>query len=138
MSTSTTSPTRFRLLGLALVAALVVALQAPASAGRSVNPVQLADAGWDCIEGPPFNPTIHCSPPGMLERIVAHTAVSGLWLTFDTDTVDATFLGSERVIRADRYNGQPCPTDPPSLTYSHMLERTGLDYYVCHTFDSPW
>jgi hypothetical protein len=40
--------------------------------------------------------------------------------------------------RGDLYHGQPCPTDPPSYEYSWLYTRFGWDYYICHTFDSPW
>lgn len=141
---TTSASTGRRALPAALVIALllVLAVAGPARAERSLNPAQLTRAGWDCFNGPAdFNPNVHCSPPGQLARIVSHEAVAGFFLTFDTVDLadeDATFLGTERLIRADRYNGQPCPTDPPSLTYSNLLDRLGLDYYICHVFDSPW
>lgn len=131
-----------RRTGLALVAVLaMLAVQVPASARSGVSPAQLTAAGWDCIPGPPFNPNVHCAPPGQLERIVDHEAVAGFFMAFATTDVaatDAEYLGTERLIRADRYNGQPCPTDPPSYEYSHMVDRLRLDYYICHVFDSPW
>ena len=42
------------------------------------------------------------------------------------------------MIRGDLFNGQPCPTDPPSFEYSWLVPRFGWDYFICHTFDSPW
>ena len=132
---------RFMLLA---VVGLVLAFSArvdPAAA-RGVNPVQLTTTGWDCFLPPPqFNPKIHCAPPGQLERIVSGEAVSGMFLAFDTDDIDAedaALLGSERLIRADKFRGQPCPTDPPSYEYSSLFPRFGWNYYICHTFDSPW
>jgi hypothetical protein len=50
----------------------------------------------------------------------------------------APLLGTERLIRADLFHGQPCPTDPPTFEWSWLFPRFGWDYYICHTFDSPW
>ena len=58
--------------------------------------------------------------------------------TDDLGATEAPLLGTERMIRADVFAGQPCPTDPPSLGYSWLYPRFGWDYYICHTFDSPW
>ena len=68
-------------------------------------------------------------------------AVSAMFVVFDTDDVNsenASFVGTERLIRGDHFHGQPCPTDPPSYQYSWLFPRFGWDYYICHTFDSPW
>ena len=68
-------------------------------------------------------------------------ARTATFLVFDTDDVTAEtapFVGTERLIRGDLYHGQPCPTDPPSYEYSWLFDRFQWDYYICHTFDSPW
>jgi hypothetical protein len=131
-----------RLFTLLALASLLLALAGPpAAAARGPSPASLAAAGWDCLLPPPFNPNVHCSPPGLLEGVISGEAESGMWFAFATDdlsSTDAPFLGAERVIRADLYNGQPCPTDPPSYEYSWLFPRFGWDYYICHTFDSPW
>lgn len=120
------------------------------------SPAQLQRAGWDCLNPEPFfqdNPKVHCFPPGQLEAIGAGTAVSAMLKAFDTPDVnaeEAPFLGTERMLRADHFNNQPCPTDPPgapsgearknSVAYewSYLGPRFGWDYYICHSFDSPW
>ena len=56
----------------------------------------------------------------------------------DLDATSAPLLGTERLIRSDVFHGQPCPSDPPSYQYSSLFPRFGWDYYICHTFDSPW
>lgn len=132
-----------RLLFLSVVVALLApaALFPTAAVAQGVNPARLAAAGWDCILPPPFNPNVHCAPPGSLEAILSADAEMVVWLAFATDDLgatDAPLLGSERMIRADLFNGQPCPTDPPSFEYSWLFPRFGWDYYICHTFDSPW
>jgi hypothetical protein len=126
---------------LALVALLGLLAVPAASAWKGLSPASLTAAGWDCILPPPFNPNVHCSPPGVLEAVASGEAPAGFWFAFATQDVTSTeaeFLGTERVIRADLYRGQPCPTDPPSFEYSSLLERFGWDYYICHSFDSPW
>ena len=122
--------------------ALMVSLPAGSVAAQGVNPAQLAAAGWDCILPPiEFNPNVHCAKPGSLAGILSADAEVVVWLAFattDLGATDARLLGTERMIRADLFHGQPCPTDPPSFEYSWLVPRFGWDYYICHTFDSPW
>jgi hypothetical protein len=111
-----------------------------------VSPAKLREAGWDCFlpeppADPDFNRNVHCSPPGQLEGIFSGTAETGMFLAFSTEdpsAESAPLLGTERLIRADKFHGQPCPTDAPSYEYSHLGPLFGLDYYICHSFDSPW
>ena len=131
---------RLVMIGALLVVVSVAVASAQAKDGGN-SPAQLARAGWSCFLPPPFNPKVHCAPPGQLERVVAGTAAAATFLVFDTDDVTAestSFIGTERLIRGDLYHGQPCPTDPPSHEYSWLYPRFGWDYYICHTFDSPW
>jgi hypothetical protein len=135
----------------ALVAATACAVVASAQAD-GVNPAQLAQAGWSCFLPPAFNPNVHCAPPGQLEAIEAGTARAGMFIAFATDDVNATsapLLGTERLIRGDLFHDQPCPTDPPGgppgaatspplYQWSWLFPRFGWNYYICHTFDSPW
>jgi hypothetical protein len=141
------------LIVVALAAVVATSAAATASAG-GVNPWQLQQAGWSCVNPAaafPANPNVHCFPPGQLEGVLAGTAASALLLTFATSDVsaqEATLLGTERMIRADLFHGQPCPTDPPGLPgaetsppryeWSYLGPRFGWDYYICHMFDSPW
>ena len=126
---------------LTLVAGLAMANAGSAEAG-GVGPADLDRAGWTCFQPPvEFNPYIHCAPPGQLERIVSGEARSGMFITFETTDLDAEqapILGTERMIRGDLYRGQPCPTDPPTYEYGWLYPRFQWDYYICHTFDSPW
>jgi hypothetical protein len=127
---------------VSLLLALVASLPATGAAAGRVSPAQLTAAGWDCILPPPeFNPNVHCAKPGSLEGILSAEAEMVVWLAFatsDLESTSAALLGSERMIRADLFHGQPCPTDPPSYEYSWLMPRFGWDYYICHTFDSPW
>jgi hypothetical protein len=132
---------KVRLLIVVGAILLSATLAAPASAG-GISPAQLTKAGWDCILPPPeFNANVHCAAPGTLAGILSGEARVVMVLAFATDDLNATeaeLLGSERMFRSDVYSGQPCPTDPPSLEYSWLFPRFGWDYYICHTFDSPW
>jgi hypothetical protein len=131
---------RYRIAALFALVALL-AVPAASSAG-GLSPAQLAKAGWTCILPPPdFNPNVHCLPANQLAGVISGEAEVVISLAFATDELgdtDADLLGTERMIRADIFAGQPCPTDPPSLGYSWLFPRFGWDYYICHTFDSPW
>lgn len=135
------------LLGMILAASVLAGPVAATGSGHATHanglgPARLAAAGWDCFLPPlDFNPNVHCAPPGQLERIVSGEARSAMFVAFattDLEAAHAAFLGTERLLRADLYRGQPCPTDPPSNAYSSLFPRFGWDYVICHTFDSPW
>jgi|SRR6188474_3270404 hypothetical protein len=124
-----------------LVAVVIAAVAATAAQAQGSSPAQLTRAGWSCFLPPPFNPKVHCAPPKQLQGVISGRAVSAMFVVFDTDDVNsenASFVGTERLIRGDHFHGQPCPTDPPSYQYSWLFPRFGWDYYICHTFDSPW
>jgi hypothetical protein len=132
---------RRRLL-IAMLLGLLAALPVSTVSAQGVSPAQLDQAGWDCFLPPlEFNPNVHCAPPGQLEGVISGEAAAATFLAFATTDLGATqapLLGTERLIRGDLFHGQPCPTDPPSLAYSWLFPRFGWDYYICHTFDSPW
>ena len=130
-------------------------LAVPGVQAKGISPAQLQRAGWSCVNPAgafPTNPNIHCFPPGKLQGVIAGTAETTVILTFatpDANAEDAQLLGTERMIRADLFNNQPCPTDPPGgpsgatsspplYEWSYLGPRFGWDYYICHTFDSPW
>lgn len=135
---------------------LAVALSVtPRASAQGVSPAQLTQAGWDCVNPAaafPANPNVHCFAPGKLAGVVAGTAASAHLITFatpDVNATQATMLGTERMIRADLFHNQPCPTDPPGgppgvttspplYEWSYLGPRFGWNYYICHTFDSPW
>jgi hypothetical protein len=131
-----------RRLLIAAVLAVLAALPVSAVSAQGLSPAQLQRAGWSCLLPPPeFNPNVHCAPPGQLEDVTSGEAEAAMFLAFATSDLHATnapLLGTERMIRADLFHGQPCPTDPPSFQYSWLFPRFGWDYYICHTFDSPW
>ena len=92
--------------------ASVAATTTPAAGG---SPAQLAQAGWTCFLPPPFNPNVHCAPPGQLEGVVSGTARAATFLVFATADVssdNASFVGTEKLIRGDLFLGQPCFDSP--------------------------
>jgi hypothetical protein len=121
---------------VALLAATAVAVVA-AAAGAPTSGIPnrtLADAianGWDC------NPLIligghyHCSPPGRpsVADIIAGTDVPTV--VHQVFVPDGTFAGTELLIRADLYAGQPCPTDQ----WLPVPPVGPVQYYACHHFD---
>lgn len=104
------------------VTALALMIAAPASA-HGVSPQKLTNAGWECFDVPGLG--VHCPPPGHHASTATMTV-----LYFDTTDPAAThapFSGTELLLRADLYHGQPCPqegTDP-----WHLLP---FGYYACH------
>lgn len=118
-------------LAVIALAALVLAGTALAAGSRTLAQAQAA--GWDC------NPLIligghyHCSPPGVpsVGDIIDGTAMTPS-IVHQVFRPDGTYAGSEILIRADLYAGQPCPTDqwlpvPPWLP--------SPTYYACHHFE---
>jgi hypothetical protein len=144
-----------RLVTILALLTLLASVAVSSAQARGVSPAQLQRAGWSCVNPAfafPANPNVHCFPPGQLQAVLAGTAPTALLLTFatpDANAEEAPLLGTERMIRADLFHDQPCPTDPPGgppgagtspplYQWSYLGPRFGWDYYICHTFDSPW
>jgi hypothetical protein len=114
----------------AAVAATVLVASAGGAGRRTLAQAQAA--GWDCTPLILIGGHYHCSPPGRpsVADIIAGTEeASVVHQVFD---VDGVLAGTETLIRADLYAGQPCPTDewlpvPPWLPVPQ--------YYACHRFD---
>lgn len=93
------------------------------------TPGHLQEHGWSCavIIG-----LVHCFNPTGLQF---GKPVIPVWVYDGQDitSFDADFLGTEHIIRADLYAGQPCapedgdPYDPLDLTGDGVT-----DYYACH------
>jgi len=90
------------------------------------TPARLTAAGWTCLNVPGHG--VHCLAPGHAigESIAIPVKVFD---TSDPGSADAPFLGTETLIRADRYNGQPC------LPGKDEYELLPFGYYACHHFD---
>lgn len=114
-------------LGLVLIMALVL-VGAAYAAGNS--PAQRSAAGWTCVNAGPNN-WVHCFPPGAF--ISDPSLTVQVFNTEDLTSTDGnTYLGTEILIRADLYAGQPCMQDGGE-PYDWAL---GNAYRACHHFDT--
>lgn len=122
-----------KITALAALAAGALAVAGIAwSGGATMDRAESAE--WDC------NPKVlilgyyHCTPPGkasVLDIVVGNEAPASLQVRVFNP--DGTFAGTETLLRADLYAGQPCPQDG--------LETWGLldlpvDYRACHNFET--
>jgi hypothetical protein len=98
---------------------------------------QAMASGWDCDPLVLIGGHYHCTPPGKdgVLEIIAGTADSPS-IVHQVFRSDGRFAGTELLIRADLWAGQPCPTDiwlpvPPWLPEPM--------YFACHhfAFSSP-
>jgi hypothetical protein len=108
-----------------LTAAAVGTLATAVGRAGGVTAADLQARGWFCLP-PPATPenVYHCFTPGQ-------NAVSLNVLVFDP--TGTAFLGSEHLIRADRYSGQPCQGTPDG---TYQFVPVGPGYYACHHFDA--
>ena len=117
----------------AAIAIATVTLVGAVNGAGSRTLAKAQAAGWDC------NPLIligghyHCSPRGVpsVQDIADGTATTPS-VVHQVFRPDGTFAGTETLIRADLFAGQPCPTDqwlpvPPWLPTP--------TYYACHHFE---
>lgn len=102
------------------------------SAGGDMD--QAENAKWDC------NPKVliigyyHCAPPGKASVLEIVTgAKSPPSVDLRVFNPDGTFAGTESLIRADLYDGQPCPQD--GLSEWGLLDLP-VDYRACHHFET--
>ena len=124
----------------AVTAALFAGLLATAALAASASPAaaatapQLEKAGWTCITPLPFADDQHCFGPKGFERLITGEARAVKAKVFDA--TGQVYEGIELNVRGDVFNGQPCPTDPPTFEYTYLGPVFGLDYWACHRFDS--
>src|SRR5687767_3798218 len=84
------------------------------------NPAALTAEGWYCLYVVHAG---HCAAPSKLPTATTGTAEKFNILVFDTmdpASSDAPYLGEEVNIRADLFEGQPCPDDPPARQYTNL------------------
>jgi hypothetical protein len=115
-----------RITCIAVVAALaLVALATNASSAGGVTAPDLQARGWFCLP-PAATPenVYHCFTPG-------RNATSLNVLVFDAS--GTSFLGTEHLIRADLYAGQPCQGTPNG---AYQFVPIGPGYYACHHYDA--
>lgn len=114
---------------LVVLGTLILLSSAVTIAGASAegqNASQLEDAGWTCIVAGPSD-WIHCFPPSQNPSAAPATLQVKVF-----DVAGYPFLGTELLIRADLYHGQPCPQDD-SETYEPV---PGMPYLACHHFQT--
>jgi hypothetical protein len=129
-----------RLLLLCTTAALVAIVVAAPSFSKRNSPVQLAEAGWSC---PVLLGAVHCLPPGTGFKSPESPSLTALVFEgTDPSDADASFLGTEHVLRADVFEKggrPPCPQDPPTFEYRDLRTTDlGIPYYACHHYDSSF
>src|SRR5919198_1991521 len=103
-----------------LIAAAGLALAIPlatANGSGGLSAGQLSKAGWTCfnVVSPVVGPLgVHCSPPGQGFPPTGQPHIQLLYFfhTTDPNSTVPDYTGTETLIRADLYHGQPCPTEP--------------------------
>ena len=117
-----------RLVMMMAIVAMVTGVMASAQAGGPSN-TNLADHGWGCDSAGP-NDYVHCFSPGSFKGKTATVKV------FDsTDaTVDGNYLGTELLISADVYNGQPCASDDGHEYHPLFPGPPNIPFYACHHY----
>lgn len=122
-----------KLKGLILVILVLGALLGTGVVGAAgENPAQLSKAGWTCFNAGPHT-WVHCIPPGAGNSPAI--MIVKVFDTTDVTSIDADYLGTELLIHADLYNGQPCPQNHLE-EYEDLFPVTGAPYYACHHFDT--
>lgn len=124
-----------RLVILVIAVGVLLALPLVASAGRGgLSPAQLGSQGWTCFNVPGLG--VHCAPPGQaIPPTQPELQLLYFFNTTDPASTVPDFTGTESLIRADVYHGQPCPTEPIPGGGYRLLPNTfgnGVDYYACH------
>jgi hypothetical protein len=124
-------PMKYRITGAVLsLSLLLLTFSAVAYAGGGHSASQLERAGWFCINTGPHN-WVHCFPPGAFASSASVTVKV-------FDVTGSPFLGTELLIRADLYGGQPCAQDGGDDYGLLPAAVSGLpvDYRACHHFDT--
>jgi hypothetical protein len=124
-----------RIVGvLVLLLSLVSTFTTVASAGGN-SPAHHVEAGWTCVVAGPHN-WVHCFPPGAFSS--GSSLSVKVFDTDDTSSTDAAFLGTEHLIHADLYAGQPCPQDGGEEYDFLPSAVSGLpfDYRACHHYST--
>ncbi len=118
----------FPIAVLAAAAALTLSTAAAAQSD-GLSPKQLRDHGWICVNA---IGGVHCAPPGTSLPPTAPTIQLLYFDTADPSADDATLLGAETLLRSDRFDGQPCPTEPGGEYHFIGDLGGGVTYYGCH------
>lgn len=100
------------------------------SAGGGMD--QAERASWDCSPRVLILGYYHCAPPGkpsVLDLVTG--AESPASLQVRVFNPDGSFAGTETLLRADLYAGQPCRQQ--GLAQWSLLDLP-VDYRACHNF----
>ncbi len=117
-------------VGAVMLIAATMASGTDVAEARGNSPAKRVAAGWFCENIAPLG--VHCFPPGS-----GASSASIPVQVFDTANPgdpDATFLGTEILIRTDLYHGQPCPQEGMEEYFD--LSGEGLPYFACHRYDT--
>lgn len=114
-----------RLATMVALSVLLLGVMTGTSLAQGVSTTNLERADWTCIStgtGP------HCFPPGAFTSDATIPV-----LIFDDWGQEGELRGSELLIRADLYAGQPCPQSEVEFL---PAAETGLgnDYFACHHY----
>ena len=123
---------RRRLTAVALGIVVASAFAITAAGSSSATMAQAQAAGWDCNPQVLIVGYFHCAPPGkpsVLDMIQGKTDTPSIVLRVFYPSGE--FAGTEHLIRADLYQGQPCPQD--NLSEWDLLP---FGYRACHHFDA--
>lgn len=118
-----------RIGGAAFLALMLFVVLGSSAIAGGVSPEKLGKAGWLCV---PIEGQVHCFPPGDVPPGGASITVR-VFDTANPTAAEADFLGTEILIRADLFAGQPCPQD--GGTYADV-NVGGTDYKACHRYDT--
>ena len=96
----------------------------PRSDGRGSTPEELVAAGWTCFPDPnPATPRTVCSDPGHGRPVPGDPNAPPSY-NFKLFTLDGSFIGTSHLIRADLYQGQPCPPTGTPYVLFHRSATT--------------
>jgi len=128
-----------KLIFLLAVLLLLIVVSTVSAHGNDSG--KLSNAGWGCMIAGDHG-WVHCFAPGK-SMTQGKTSVVQVFDCQSPDCVDLgggafsgvghPFLGTELLIHADVYNGQPCATDGGEPY--HFLGF--IPFYACHHFETP-
>ncbi|MGD2157116.1 MAG: hypothetical protein PVG32_09605 [Anaerolineales bacterium] len=113
-----------------VVLAVLVLVVTSVAYAKGNSPAQLTRAGWFCEDVSPLG--VHCFSPGAFKS--SPSIQVKFFNTTDPTSTDAEFLGTELLLRADLYRGQPCPQEGESEWHLLPADETPfpVDYRACH------
>jgi hypothetical protein len=92
------------------------------------TPAQLTKAGWVCFADPAA-PRIICSDPAHGRPSIPADPNGPASYNFKVFGLDDSFIGTIHLIRADLYEGQPCPQTGGPYFFIPVI-----GYYRCEHF----